>query len=140
MTPVLEHNRDDDVVRELLAPFARVQPVRLRRRPAGRGIRRLRPVLVRGFRPRFALVAAVLALSGLIASLAIAGTGWLTGEPAPPPVVTDFRAYTPQLGFHLTPAARPGRRRRSSQALCDDQSRRNLLPRPGRTLEAGNDA
>lgn len=67
--------------------------------------RRLRPVLVRGWEPRLALVAAALALSGLIVSLAIAGTGWLTGEPAPAPVVTDFQAYTPQLGFHPDPGS-----------------------------------
>jgi hypothetical protein len=39
----------------------------------------------------------------VIAALAIAGTGWLTGEPAPPDVVTDFQSYTPQLGFHPEP-------------------------------------
>jgi hypothetical protein len=53
--------------------------------------------------PRLALVVAALALSALIASLAIAGTGWLTGAPAPPAVITDFQAYTPQLGFHPDP-------------------------------------
>jgi hypothetical protein len=52
---------------------------------------------------KVALTAVVLALSGAIAALAIAGTGWLTGEPAPPQVVTNFRDYTPQLGFHPDP-------------------------------------
>lgn len=54
---------------------------------------------------KFALVAAAFGVSAAIASLAIAGTGWLTGEPAPPPVVTDFEAYTPQLGFHPDPGS-----------------------------------
>lgn len=56
-----------------------------------------------GWQVRFAVGAAVLALSGVIAALAIAGTGWLTGAPASPAVVTDFQNYTPQLGFHPDP-------------------------------------
>lgn len=54
---------------------------------------------------KFALVAAAFGVSAAIASLAIAGTGWLTGEPAPPPVVTNFQSYTPQLGFHPDPGS-----------------------------------
>lgn len=65
------------------------------RRPA----RRLRA------RRRLVLAAAVLGLGAVIAGLAIAGTGWLTGEPAPPAVVTDFQAYTPQLGFYPDPGS-----------------------------------
>jgi hypothetical protein len=45
------------------------------------------------------------AVAVVTTSFALAATraGWLTGEPAPPPVVEGFRQYTPQLGFH--PAA-----------------------------------
>jgi hypothetical protein len=56
-------------------------------------------------RRRLVLVAAMLALGGAVAGLAIAGTGWLTGEPAPPAVVTNFEVYTPQLGFHPNPGS-----------------------------------
>lgn len=62
-----------------------------------------KPRRVRGWQGRLALGVAVLGVSGVIAALAIAGTGWLTGEPAPPEVVTNFQAYTPQLGFHPDP-------------------------------------
>lgn len=79
--------------RELLdrvLSYPRVEPRRVmsrRHRPAG-----------------LVLVAAVFAFgAAAVAGLAIAGTGWLTGEPAPPTVVTDFHAYTPQLGFHPDP-------------------------------------
>jgi hypothetical protein len=36
------------------------------------------------------------------ASISFAATraGWLTGEPAPPRVISGFKQYTPQLGFH----------------------------------------
>lgn len=64
----------------------------------GRGPRR-----VKRWHARIGLVAAVVGVSGAIAALAIAGTGWLTGTPAPPQVVTDFHAYTPRLGFHPDP-------------------------------------
>ena len=60
----------------------------------GKPPRRLR------WQARVALVVAVVAVSGTIAALAIAGAGWLTGTPAPPQVVTDFQNYDPQLGFH----------------------------------------
>jgi hypothetical protein len=56
-------------------------------------------------RSRLVLAVAILGLGAVVAGLAIAGTGWLTGEPAPPAVVTDFQAYTPQLGFHPDPRA-----------------------------------
>jgi hypothetical protein len=91
MTPVLELSRDDDVVRELLAPYARVQPVTLKRRPARR------------WKRRFALVAVALALTGVIATVAVAGTGWLVGSPAPPDVKSDFGSYATQLGFNPQP-------------------------------------
>jgi hypothetical protein len=52
---------------------------------------------------RIAFVVVALALGAVGAGLALAGTGWLTGSPAPPAVVTDFQAYTPQLGFHPDP-------------------------------------
>jgi hypothetical protein len=45
-------------------------------------------------------VAAAAALVVVTAGLAVAARGWLVGRPAPPPVVQDFRDYTPQLGFH----------------------------------------
>lgn len=64
---------------------------------------RTKPRRARRWQARIALAVVALAFSGAIAALALAGTGWLTGEPAPPAVVTDFRAYTPQLGFHPDP-------------------------------------
>ena len=54
---------------------------------------------------KFALVAVAFGITAAVASLAIAGTGWLTGEPAPPQVVTNFQSYTPQLGFHPNPGS-----------------------------------
>ncbi len=54
-------------------------------------------------RRRRLLIALVVAVVGVLtASLSIAATeaGWLSGEPAPPPVVTGFKQYTTQLGFH----------------------------------------
>lgn len=53
----------------------------------------------RGWTLRFT-VAVVAAVVVVTAGLAVAASGWLIGEPAPPPVVQDFRDYTPQLGFH----------------------------------------
>jgi hypothetical protein len=91
MTPVLKLNPDDIVVRELLAPFARVQPVTLRRRPARR------------LRWRFAFVAVALGVTGVIATVALAGTGWLVGSPAPSDVKADFGSYATQLGFNPQP-------------------------------------
>jgi hypothetical protein len=51
------------------------------------------------------LVAAALALVVVSAGLAVTAVGWLSGSPAPPAVVTDFEAYTPQLGFHPEPGS-----------------------------------
>jgi hypothetical protein len=56
-------------------------------------------------RSRFALLATAVALSAISAGIAVAATGWLNGEPAPPAVVTNFEAYTPQLGFHPNPGS-----------------------------------
>jgi len=56
-----------------------------------------------GRRRRRLIVLAVVVVAGVATSLSIAANGWLTGEPAPPPVVSDFKAYTPQLGFHPEP-------------------------------------
>jgi hypothetical protein len=52
---------------------------------------------------RFALVAVVLGLSAVVAGLAIAGTGWLIGSPAPANVKSDFGTYSTQLGFNPQP-------------------------------------
>lgn len=80
MTPVFELDHEDEVVRDLLAPFARVEPVRLRRRPA----RRARPWIV-------AAAAGVVAIL-VLASLATAGAfGPLHGasiSPTPPTLTT----------------------------------------------------
>jgi hypothetical protein len=54
-------------------------------------------------RKQFGFVAAALALGAVFGGLAVAGTGWLTGEPAPSTVVANFEAYTPELGFHPNP-------------------------------------
>jgi hypothetical protein len=57
-------------------------------------------------RRRRLLIVIAIGLVGVVtASLSLAATraGWLTGEPAPPSVVSGFGQYTPQLGFH--PAA-----------------------------------
>jgi hypothetical protein len=52
---------------------------------------------------RFALVAVAFGVSAVIATLAIAGTGWLTGSPAPANVKSDFGSYATQLGFDPQP-------------------------------------
>lgn len=44
---------------------------------------------------------AVIALTGV----ATGAVGWLTGTPAPQPVVADFGTYSPQLGFHPNPGS-----------------------------------
>jgi hypothetical protein len=54
-------------------------------------------------RRRRLIVFAVIVVTGAATGLSIAANGWLTGEPAPAPVVSDFKAYTPQLGFHPDP-------------------------------------
>ena len=70
---------------------------------SGADARRRPRVLLR--RRRLLLVAVVVVVGAAVAGFAIAGSGWLTGEPAPPTVVTDFQAYTPQLGFHPDPGS-----------------------------------
>jgi hypothetical protein len=42
------------------------------------------------------------AVAAIVTAVAAAAT-WLTGEPAPPSVVSDFNSYSPQLGFHPQP-------------------------------------
>jgi hypothetical protein len=69
MTPVSDLDHDEILVRELLAPFARVQPVKLERHRDGKRARRHRPALV---------VAAAVALM-LVAAGVAAGTGVLPG-------------------------------------------------------------
>jgi hypothetical protein len=49
-----------------------------------------------------AMAVAAVVFAGLSIA-AVAATGWFQASPAPPPVVSDFRAYTPQLGFHPEP-------------------------------------
>ncbi len=65
------------------------------RRAASRG--------VAARRRRRLLVLAVIAVGVLVTGISIAATGWFTAEPAPKPVVEDFKAYTPQLGVHPEP-------------------------------------
>lgn len=38
-----------------------------------------------------------------ITGAALAASGWLTGQPAPSSVASDFSGYTPQLGFQPDP-------------------------------------
>jgi len=73
-----------------------IQAFRLELRTAAR-----RRIATRRRRGVALLVA--LAAGALVSGLSLAGTGWLTGEPAPEPVVRDFEAYTPKLGFHPEP-------------------------------------
>jgi hypothetical protein len=49
---------------------------------------------------RLVLILAAFAGAAALAGLAVAASGWLSGSPAPPAVVTNFQHYTPQLGFH----------------------------------------
>jgi hypothetical protein len=49
---------------------------------------------------------AVITIGILVTGISFAERGWFTAEPAPKPVVDDFRAYTPQLGFHPESPAR----------------------------------
>jgi hypothetical protein len=46
-------------------------------------------------------------VAAVAAGITVAATHWPLGEPAPPAVVEDFQAYTPQLGFN--PDARGAR-------------------------------
>jgi len=55
-----------------------------------------------GSRRRVVLLAA-LVVAALVTGISVAATQWLIGAPAPAPVVSDFKAYTPQLGFHPEP-------------------------------------
>lgn len=98
---LLELVRDADPVPANLEepPRALLERVLASPRPA------TRPRRAAGWQTRVALGAAVLAVSGAVAALAVAGTGWLSGTPAPPAVVTDFRGYDPQLGFHPDPGS-----------------------------------
>lgn len=75
MTRVIEFERDDVVVRELLAPFARVQAVTLRRHPTGRRVRRLRPILALA-------VGAALALAGAGVAAATGVLPWWSTQQA----------------------------------------------------------
>lgn len=68
MTRVIELDGDDHLVRELLAPFARVHPVTFRRRASRERMRR--------FRPLAAVAVGVIALAAVGAGTAI-GTGVL---------------------------------------------------------------
>jgi len=70
MTPVTDFNPDELVVRDLLEPFARVQPVRLKRRPEWERARRFR-------RPALAVAAGAALM--LVAAGVAAATGVLPG-------------------------------------------------------------
>jgi hypothetical protein len=83
MNRVIALDRDDDIVRELLAPFERVQPVSLSRRPRPR---RSRPLILAAA----AAGVAVLAFASLATAGAI-GFGPLHGasiSPSPPTLTT----------------------------------------------------
>ena len=41
----------------------------------------------------------------VITGAALAASGWLTGQPAPASVISDFGGYTPQLGFQPDPGS-----------------------------------
>jgi hypothetical protein len=70
MTPAIDFDCDEIVVRDLLEPLARVQPVKLQRRPNRQPARR--------FRPAFAIAAGAAALM-LVAAGVAAATGVLPG-------------------------------------------------------------
>jgi hypothetical protein len=53
-----------------------------------------------GRRRSLRLVALGVLVAAAIGSGVAAAKQWLLGQPAPPPVVADFNAYTTQLGFH----------------------------------------
>jgi hypothetical protein len=67
----------------------------------------VRRIAARKRRVRLAVVAATIVAAALAAGITVAATHWPLGEPAPPAVVKDFQAYTPQLGFN--PDARGAR-------------------------------
>ena len=90
MNPVIALERDDDIVRELLAPFERVQPASRRRRPRPR---RSRPLMLAAA----TVGVAVLAFASLATAGAI-GFGPLHGasiSPNPPTLTTGARARLP---------------------------------------------
>ena len=51
-------------------------------------------------RARLLAATAAVAVLALAAGLAVAGTGWLLGAPAPESVVENFGSYRPELCFH----------------------------------------
>ena len=57
-----------------------------------------RRIAARKRRLRLGLLAAAVVVAALAAGITVAATRWV-GEPAPPAVVEDFQAYTPQLGY-----------------------------------------
>jgi hypothetical protein len=67
----------------------------------------VRRIAARRRRLRLVLVAVSLVAAAVAAGITVAATHWPLGEPAPPAVVEDFKAYTPQLGFN--PDARGAR-------------------------------
>lgn len=92
MTPVIDFDRDERVVRELLEPFARVQPVKLKRHPYGQRTRR--------FRPAFAVAAGAALL--LVGAGVAAATGVLPGWKTEQTIIqSPFMTAT-------NPAALPG--------------------------------
>jgi hypothetical protein len=54
-------------------------------------------------RKRLKIAAATVAISALTAGAAVAASTLLSGQPAPPDVVSDFGSYAPGLGFHPNP-------------------------------------
>jgi hypothetical protein len=54
-------------------------------------------------RRRLKIAAATVAFSALTAGAALAASALLSGQPAPPDVVSDFGSYAPGLGFHPNP-------------------------------------
>lgn len=56
-------------------------------------------------RRRLVLLTGAFAAAAIIAGVATAASGWLTGSPAPPSVQSDFGTYSPQLGFHPDPGS-----------------------------------
>lgn len=99
MTPVNAPEPDDDVVRDLLAPFERVQPVRLSRHSRPRRSRRLVPTGRRGL----ALIALVGATVTAVAAGGAAVTGVLSWNSR-----ADQRAFDSPFGRSPDPAAVPG--------------------------------
>ena len=93
---MIDLDRDDDVVRELLARLPRVQPVTFRRHPRRHRLRRVRPVP--------AVAVAVIALAGVGAGVA-AATGVLPWWPAEQAAMS---AMSSPFATSADPAAVPG--------------------------------